>query len=188
METLEYDHNLHQNRHAGDDKLYKRFYKDVLPDAEASKDAGRPKFRDVEMVQIIIPGDKKNIVIREAREDDKVRFAKEYAAFKAGEDEPIDGFPLKEWGQITKSMLEELKYMGFRTVEHVANASDAACSKFAGLQMLKTRAKQWLELQTTSAPLDKLNAEIAKRDEENAAMKAQLAEMQKALAELQKKK
>lgn len=185
METLEYDYNIHKNRTSMDEKLYVRFFSDVLPDAEQTKIIGRAIFRDVEMVQIMIPGDKKNIVIREAREEDKQRFHGLYQKWRLGEEDPIDGFPLKEWSPLSKAQVEELKYFGFRTVEHVASASDTVCSRMAGLQSLKQRAKQWLEARNSTAPLDKLNAEILKRDEEKLALLAQMAEMQKAIAALQ---
>lgn len=188
LAELEYDHNVHQNRYSMDSKLYVRFYMDVVQDPERTAAEGRQCFRDAEMVQIMTPGDKKNIVVREARPDDKSRFQAIYARFKAGEQEVLDGFPLKEWSQVNRSQVEELKYLGFRTVEHVANANDAVCAKFAGLQQLKQRAKQWLEVRAKEAPVEALNAEVEAAKQREAALQAQITEMAEALKKLQEAK
>jgi hypothetical protein len=167
-----------------DHKLYKRFFVDVLPDDEKTATEGRPCFRNVEMITIMVPGDKNNIVTREAREEDKTRFADLYAKFKKGEGEILDGFPLKEWTGVTRAQVEELKFFNFLTVESLANANDNVAVKFPGLHELKRRAAAWVQAQKDSAPIEKLNAEIKARDEQNAALQAQMAEMVKALAEL----
>jgi uncharacterized coiled-coil protein SlyX len=185
LAQLEYDYTVHSDRMKADDKLYVRFFMDVLPDDEATKTTGIKKFRDVEMVQIMVPGDKRNITIREARDSDKVRFARHYERFQANnKEEALDGFPLSQWGLLSKAQTEELRYLGFRTVEHVANANDSVMNKYPGLRELSKRAAAWLQAQANAAPVEKLNSALAERDQTIAAMKAQMDEMQKALAAL----
>lgn len=188
LAELDYDHSLHERQYGGDEKLFVRMYMDILPDPEASAKEGMRKFRDAEMIQIIVPGDKRNIVTREIREDDKVRFAEKYKKFQDTKADPIEGFPLSEWAALSRATIEELKYLGFMTIEHVASANDSALSKYPGLRELQRRAQSWLEMQKSTAPLEKLAAELKTRDEQIASLQSSLAEQAKVLAELKKAK
>jgi hypothetical protein len=188
LAQLEYDYTLHENRFKGDDKLYVRFFMDIIPDDDATKATGVRKFRDVEMIQIMVPGDKRNVTIRVARDEDKDRFAALYERFQKSQDqEALAGFPLTEWSALSRATIEELKYLGFRSVEHIANASDSVLGKHPGLRELQKRAKTFLEAQASAAPLERLQAELKTRDDAMAGMKAQMEEMAKALAVLNKK-
>lgn len=186
LAELEYDHTWHEKERAGDEKLHVRFYTEVLPDEEASQKAGIRKFRDAVIVAIVVPGDKRNITIREARPDDIERFAKQYKAFADNQEEFGDGTPLKEWALITRAMAEEFKYLGFHTVEQIAGASDGVIGKYPGMREIQNRAKIWLEAQAGAAPAERLQNELERRDAELAAMKSQMEEMAKALAALKK--
>lgn len=177
LTELEYDHNMFEKQYGGDEKLVVYFFSEVLPDPEASAETGMKKFRDADMIHIQTPGDRLNIVIREARDDDKERFAAQFKKYKADADDQLTGYPLKEWPLATRAMAEELKHIGFRTVEQVAAANDQACSRYPGLRELSKRATAWLQAQNDAAPLEKLAEEVKKRDELLAAQAAQLAEM-----------
>lgn len=178
METLDFDHTVYEKQYGGDDKLLIYFFMEVLPDDEATRVEGRPKFRDAEMIHIQVPGAKSNIVIREVRDDDRERFEKKYAQFKQGLiDEQVAGFPLKEWTGVSRSMVEELRHLGFRTVDQLAAASDSVLGKFPGMRELSARAKTFLEAQKSDAPLQALQAKAAAQDTEIAALKAQLQQM-----------
>lgn len=173
--TLDHDYKWHEDQWAGDSKLAVRFYMDVLPDEEASKQTGMRKFRDAEMVMIQVPGDRNNVVIREVRVDDRVRFEKLYEKFKQGVEEQASGFPLREWPAMTRAMAEELRYLGFHTVEQVANANDAALGKYPGLREVSVRARQWLALQEGAAPAEKLQAQVEELTAQLKALQAQVA-------------
>lgn len=186
LAQLEYDHTWHQQDRGGDEKLHVRFYSEVLPDEEASAKTGMRKFRDAVIVSIVVPGDKRNITIREARPDDIERFAKQYKAFADNQEEFGGGTPLKEWALITRAMAEEFRYLGFHTVEQIRDASDGVIGRYPGMREIQVRAKVWLEAQAGAAPAERLQNELEKRDAELAAMKAQMEEMSKALAALKK--
>src|SRR6478752_3026619 len=99
--------------HAGDERLFVIFYMGILKNETRSIDEARPIFDDVEHVRIIIPGDKQNIVDRPARDTDRQRFAKQYAAFKQGksEEDQVSGTRLTEWPFLTRGQCEELRYL-----------------------------------------------------------------------------
>ena len=77
-------------------------------------------------------------------------------------------------------MVEELKYLGFHTVEQLSQASDGVCAKMAGLQSMKQKALVFLEQAKGLAPATRLL-------EENAELKSQLESQARMLAEMNAK-
>jgi hypothetical protein len=167
VEVYDYDHNLFSVQGAGDEKLFVQFHKSFLKNEGESIAQGRPIFDDTIFVKIFTPGDRNNIIDRPATEIDKRRFAKQFAAFE-GDKEQTTGTPLAEWPVVSRSMAEELKYMGFVTVEQLANAGDAALSKMAGLSSFKAKAAAYLELAAGSTkPIEKLTSDLEQVKAEN---------------------
>lgn len=146
--TYELDHHLFNLNQpdAGDSKLFVFFYMGVLQNEHRSTQEGRPMFDDVECVKIIVPGDKNSIIDRPATKADKMRFSKQYDMFKAGksDDEQVEGTPLTEWPFLSRAQVEELKYLGIRTVEHIADCRDDIAAKVNGMHALKRNAQVWL--------------------------------------------
>lgn len=177
--------NLAYNPDAGDEKLYVVFKLMPVLQQDASTDAGRPIYEDRECIEIRVPGDR-DVIVREVQERDKFRFPRQWAAFKAGKGEAIVGTPLDAVPWLTRSQVEELGYFKIRTVEQLAELSDAHAQKFAGIQTLKARAKDFLAAAAGAAPAEKLRAELEQRDNEIALLKRQQAEMAEALAEIRK--
>lgn len=159
--------------------LVKFFVKPVM-DEEASKEAGRPIYRDVEYVDIRAPGSRDN-VCRPASPHDKERFDRHYAAFKnrTQGDDRLDGTPLAEWPLINRSRVEELAFFNVKTVEQLVAMSDANAQNFMGLNTLRAEAKRWLEAATKAKEAMALQEELSKRDAEIEQLKTAIAELQK---------
>jgi hypothetical protein len=187
VQELEYDYTVFQRPGADDERLYVVFFIDALQDMEKSKEEGRPIFYDAEMVRIMSPGDRNNIIIRPVERSDRARFAKQYAAFKQGEKELIEGTPLVGWPGCSKSQASELAFYGFKTVEQVANANDASCTNVMGLFTLKQRAQEYIKAGKESAPMIKL-AEQKELIDMQARQIAEMAEQLKLLAAAQEEK
>lgn len=179
LEELDYDYTVHEDRYKQDGRLMVRFFKELIIDEQASKDAGYKKFREAVFVQIVVPGDRRHIVVREAREDDINRFRDKYDRFMANEQVQIDGYPLSQWPQVARAQVEELKYLNFHTVEHLANASEQAMAKYPGLRELSRRACVFITAQKENAPVEKLQSQI----DEMAAVNKQLQEQLRSLLE-----
>ena len=152
---------------AGDEHLHVRFFNAPMQDEKASKEAGRPIFRDVPHVEILIPGDPYNQFRTEAwiDENDKNshsrRFPKQYEAFLKGQSgEAVVGTPIDRLPGITGAQVEELKHFKVRTVEGLANISDALLQNFMGGHALKQRAQAWLSAAAGNAPLEAARAEL----------------------------
>ena len=187
LETLDYDHNLYDQTQSreGDKNLAVRFYMDAVRDDERSEVAGRPIYSDVTFIEIRVRGNKNDVVQRPAHSGDFARFREIYRAFKDGDDVALTGTPLKEWGPLTKSLVMELAHMGFHTVEQLSEASDSVCSRMAGLQNFKQKAKLFIEMSKgNNAPIEKLAAENEALRNNNVALTNQMAEVMKRLESL----
>jgi hypothetical protein len=164
--AMDIDRGRH-SRYAGDDHLLLQFFMQPIPNDEKSAKEGRPIFDDVEMIRIMVPGDKDSMICRPIHPDDKQRFSRQYQSWKANNDgDVIEGTPLSEWPVITRAQVEELKFFNVRTVEQLANISDAHSQKFMGIQMLKQRAKDFLEAAGGAAIGTELRRELEAKDAE----------------------
>lgn len=153
-----------QGRYAEDDKLYVQFFPGSIQDKTKSLEAGRPIFRDVEMIRIMVPGDKGNIIEREVREQDKHRFPRHYAAYKNNQQELIEGTPLEKWNYLSEAQVRELRHFNVRTVEQLAMMSDGHAQNFIGINVLRKKAQEYLDAAEEGAPVAQLQAELDKRD------------------------
>jgi hypothetical protein len=194
LDELEYDYNAHIDTSA-DKNLAVRFYMHPLQNKEKSAEAKRPIFEDTEFVEIRVRGDRNFNVQRPAHDGDRERFRAAYRAFKDGDEQAQQGTPLAEWPSMTRSMVEELKFLGFFTVEQLANASDSVCAKYAGLQSLKSKANAWIEHAKGAPAIDRLTEEleaarnVATTAERNMqAMNAQIEKMAAQIEALSKRK
>lgn len=136
------------------------FYEPVKNDKK-SREAGRLVCEDVEYYEIRIPGDR-DVRRGPVTDRERQKFPRRYAAFKAQENQDaVVGLPLKEWPLIeSKSMVEELRFVGVRTVEHLAGLSDQALKQLGpGWLEWRTKAQDWLKKADAAAPLAKLRAE-----------------------------
>lgn len=143
------------------EKCFPRFYIEPVQDHYMSEKLGRPVFNDREFVEIIIAGDRTTKPVCVVTDEHRHRWPRHYAAFKAGQEPPVDGMPLEQWPAMSKSMVMELKASGFRTVEQIANLADDAPVRDA--QGLKKRAQKWLNSQKENVDLKAENDELKKR-------------------------
>lgn len=152
--------------------LFVQFYTDAVELKAESEKQGRPIFKDMPFVRIIVPGDTNNIIERVADETDKHRFPNAWAKYQNSEAKANEGTPLEQWPQITRSLLKECKYFEIHTVEALSNISDAHVAKLGmGFGELRTKAKAWLEAAAGTA-------QITAQAAENAQLKQMLADLQ----------
>ncbi|GAC1514498.1 MAG: hypothetical protein NVS1B16_07180 [Pseudarthrobacter sp.] len=173
------------NPNAADSRHWVTVREGAIQDAEASKSAGRPIYRDQPFITIRVPGDKDNVVDRPVWDDpshmmsDTSRFAQQWARYKAGKQDDIGtGTPLSMWPPINKAQVEELAYLKVKTVEQLAGVSDGNLQKMGpGYLELRKRAVDFLEAAKGSAHVDAMRGELEKRDSDIAALRAQLAQL-----------
>lgn len=144
MQDLELDHRDFQNSRL-DEKLYVKFYRDVVPNDTETKTQGRPIFKEVDCVMIQTPGDLLKCVKRQIYPQDQQRFPRQWAAYSAGkEQDEASGTPLAQWPGINRAQVEELAYFKVKTVEQLASVADNVMQKFMGLNSLRQSARDWL--------------------------------------------
>jgi hypothetical protein len=153
----------------------------------ALKPAGRPIYREVERIMIMIPGDRGNVVVRDVIHGshpraDTVRFARIYADFKRQAEAPTVGTPLSVLATIvppilTLSLVEEFKHFHIQTAEQLIGMADVHGQKFPGFQNLKRKVQAYLDAAQADVPNAHLRTELDKRDQEITVLKQQMAEL-----------
>lgn len=168
----------------GDEHLAIRFFRKAARDDAASERDGVMRFKELEMIQIMVPGDRDNIIVRPAGAGDIRRFGKQYEDWKRNEtSEQLNGTPLEMWGRLSLPQIEEYRYLGVRTIEQLSELSDSTCVKLPGSQELKRKAAAHLAVQKDEAPLRKVQAELEQRDQMIAEMAARLNTLESAQRE-----
>lgn len=177
--ALNQQSSFDSNRFAQDNALLVQFYTRPLRDEEASKEAGRAIYRDTEFVKIIAPGDKTSVIDRPVKviEDETIRFAKQYEAFKRGATEQVSGTPIGLMPGISESQVEEYKHLGIRTIEHLAAAPDSVTLRVMGMVELKQRAQKMLAVLEGKAEAER----DAERDERLSKLEQQNRELMEQL-------
>jgi hypothetical protein len=139
------------------------------------EDGEAPKFKDVEFVEMFIPGDKNNIVVKPVDKRIKSLYRERYEAWKAGRQELIEGTPVEHLPGIMPSQVEELKYQKVRTVEELASLSDEILQRLGvGYRAVSANAQKYLERAASGAQDEKLRSEVSKKDAEIAALTRRL--------------
>lgn len=155
-----------------------RFFQDKQQMGFASEQAGHPVFEDVDMVEIGIPGDMTNIIIRPATDRDKQNYAALYNAYKQGLEPSIEGTPVEAWPRLTRAQAANYKALNFQTVEQIADMSDAAAGKVGmGAMADRTAAKSYLALAKDSALAQKQALDIERQNNEITDLKRQIADL-----------
>lgn len=176
-------------RFQNDKKLHVRFFVKPMMNRSKSRQANRPIYEEIEMIEIMVPGDKHSIPVRRARQLDKARFSRQYQAFKAGKEDQQSGTPLNVVPFMTPAKAEEYKFFHIFTVEQLAGAADSsgAAGSVMGFQGDKQKAQAYLQMAEGNAPILQLQDKLEEKDLQIASMQDQLNQMNARLAELSSK-
>lgn len=152
----------------------------------ASKAEGRPIYKDVELVEIRIAGERNYTPTFPAHEVWKhingepvtyaQRFPKEYAMFAAGREQVADGTPLSELPFLTEGERATLRRLKVYTAEALATLEGANLKNLGPkAREFKSQAEAYLNRASGASQSVALAAEVE-------ALKAQLAELSAAPA------
>lgn len=185
MDTLEYDFQVHSTPRAGDDKLAIRFFVKAKQDPDLSLKEGRPIFKEIEYITIMVPGDRNAAHTRPVRPLDLQRFAKQYEHWKQTKSNDVMlGTPIDVLG-LSLAQVEEYRYFGVRTVEQMADLRDDVCQKMMGANSLKQKAVAYLALMKEEAPMKRVTAELEARDAKISTLEQAIAEQAEIIKKLQ---
>jgi hypothetical protein len=147
---------------AADKLLVVKFYPDAKENKHASLKAGRPVFDDIEMCEIIIPGDRSRTLLVPALAEWKrfgttrvtyaERFKDHYARYKANEGPVVEGTPLSEAPFLTMGQRASYKALDIYTVEQLAALSGQGIKNLGvgGLAVVQ-QAKAYLSAASSTA-------------------------------------
>jgi hypothetical protein len=159
-------------------KVWPEFFTDTVKDELASAREGRAIFREEERVKIHMPGNQWTKPVFKVTSEHTERWPEQYKAFKEGRELAIEGTPLEEWPILNKAQVAELKYLGIKTVEHMADLSDLTVQKIGmGGYALRERAKAFLDDAERISQNERLNKENETLRSDIAALKAQVEQM-----------
>jgi hypothetical protein len=166
-----------------DDSLVVPFFKTVAePDPAASEKAGRPIFRNVEMVEVRIAGERNyqpNFPAHSTWRTENgvpityaMRWPDEYNRFAASKEQVADGTPLSELPFLTEAKRAELRSLKVYTAEALASldGKNLAAIGAQGREM-KNQATAYLENASGSANATAMAAELEALRAEVAAMR-----------------
>lgn len=119
-----------------------RFFYAYNENEEKSLKEGRPIFDEIPSISIQWPG--MDETVRRIEPQDIQEYPEQYARFKAGSEPVTEGTPLAEWPMMSGSAMREIQYLGFKTVEQLAQAPDEAKRKLGSLSKFVKLAQEWL--------------------------------------------
>lgn len=161
-----------------DKGLSVQFWLHPVENKAASKKAGRPIFDEVEMVSVMAPGNTKTEFTARADRvhyDSNVghqwtyaeRFPEQYAAFKQGIEDHVQGTPINEAPFLSIGQKAEMRAKKITTIEQIASMSDRDVRAMGpGFRAHVDAAKAYLDVSSGSAALSGEMAELRRQNEE----------------------
>lgn len=152
-----------------------------------SLEAGHPVHEDYEYINISFAGDHTKIIDRKVTPEDKMRFDKQYGAWKANAKEAMIGTPLQELPFLTAAAIADLNYHKVHNVETLADLPDSAVQNIGmGAQGWKNKAKEFLTVTKVGSDKKKLVAENLTLKTDIEALKKQVADLASLIEKPQK--
>lgn len=120
-----------------------RFDYETKLDQRKTDETGIPQYREIEVVFIQYPGGDEHV--KKVDEHIKQEYADLYNAWKANQEPPTEGYPLKEWALLTKAEVKTFTELGFKTVEQLAECPDNVKKRLLTLSEKVKDAQEFLK-------------------------------------------
>lgn len=109
---------------------------------------------------------------------------KGYAAWKRGEELPVEGTPLKQWAVLPPSIVSNFIANNIFTIEQLAQASDEAINPVGmGARIYRNQAQDWIKL-NKEGERNKMVMQLTQMTADNARLTAQVSSMMDQIKEL----
>ena len=161
---------------------YIQFHTEARQLIAESKAQGRYVARDVDMVTVRQIGATDSVVFKVEQwlEQNRVdvqggrldpghaaKYEESYKRWKAGQEMPVDGTPIKTWPVISPAQVEVLLRSGIRTVEDLSDLNDEGLRKIGmGAVEMKQKAKAWMSASQDKGKLTQEMATLQKTNEQ----------------------
>lgn len=151
----------------GDQRMVVLFYKRPTHNPAKSNAEGRPFYEDKTFVRIHPPGERLNIVEREATESDKRRWPVHWAQYQQNQEQIPEGTPIDMLYPDQPSIGATLKASGVHTIEQCAALSGPAIDGIGmGAQRYCNDAQKYLAVSQRGVNATKFRSELEARDRE----------------------
>ncbi len=168
-----------------DNKKFVVFYDRTIQNKARSSEQGRPEFDVVTYVRIQDPGDNLQIADRPARPDDAQRWPQHFRAYQEGRGTEQPGTPIELLFPANPELVASFRHMKITTVQALASLEGTALQGVGmGAEEFKVKARKYLEMSKEGEAYTRMEAALAKRDDEIAALRQQNAEMSDRLDKL----
>jgi hypothetical protein len=152
--------------------------------AETEKE-GRPRFREMEHVRIVVAGDMLNVGTYPVTDVERERFSEAYRKWKEGSKERhIEGTPLSQCGLLTPIQCKEFEAINIFSVEQLAGVSDTNIQRLPDGRIWREKAIAWLATAKDSAAATRYAAENERLRDDMAEMQKQMDDMAAQIARL----
>ena len=136
-----------------------QFFVEAAPDDEATrKSDGVPQFKNVNMVRIIMPG-LRDEMVRPVEQRDKERWPVYWNRFEQGLKHEVQGTPIGEFGTASEAEKATIKASGIHTVEELASLNDDFCQRLH-VVALRNKAQKFLQTQADLGNVANLRKEL----------------------------
>lgn len=147
--------------------------------AESEKQ-GRPIFKEIPHIRIVIPGDRSVEYVSKADKYHQDTYPQAWKRFEQNQVEGHSGTLLETWAQMNRALVMEAKFNNIHTVEQLAGLTDAVVQKMGmGWMEWRRKANAYLEIAAGTAVQSAKEEENKRLRDELEAMKAQIAALAK---------
>lgn len=177
---------------------YVQFETRTTEDKAASAAQGRYVTREFDVAKITPPYSKDSIEfkvsnwlsdieknLRDGRipEEWAEYWRESYKRWKAGQELPLSGTPIKGWGVISLSQQENLIHVNCKTVEDLAAVNEEGMRRMGmGALDLRNKARAWLESMKNHGGV---TLKVSALEQENSVLKTSVESLQKKVEEMQ---
>lgn len=161
------------------DTTFPRFFLKEEQDHIATAREGRPIFKSIEMVEVIMPGVAIfNKPAFKVTDEHRQRWPEQYDKFKKGQEVAIDGTPIEQWSILNRAQVLELKALEIHTIEACAELSDTAIQRIPMYgRRLRDLAASYLDDAERMATVTRLTEEKARTDTRMAELEQKVTEL-----------
>lgn len=164
-----------------DASLYVEFYRGSMIDGPASREAGTPIYKPVDMVRVIQPGER-DVAEHLATPEYQRRWPMQWAAYQQDRKQMADGTPLDVLFPAQPETVATLKAAHIHTIQQLAGISDTAIGNLPMGRALVDTAKQYLAKASGGADFQKLKARNEELEADLRSLKARLEAVEAASA------
>lgn len=169
----------------GDPSMVVMFFLKPIRNPARSAELGRPYFDEKVFVRIHPPGERLNIIEREASDVDKRRFPIQWSQYRENAPQVSDGTPIDMLFAANPGIAAALKASGVHTVEQCAKLSAHAIETIGmGAQQWVNDAQRYLEVADKGVKASQLKAMSDAKDREINSLNHKVALLEEELGHL----